>query len=109
MTTTHVYPPLTPEDFETQYDEKHRYMFTEDENGDMYYAYGHDRDSEFVRQLREYCIEIARSSPDDAEFSEGDITHLWAVTVEPAPEWRFTWRNVTESTPGAFPISVVTL
>ncbi|KPG13754.1 hypothetical protein [Mycobacteroides immunogenum] len=109
MTITRVYPPLTPEDFETQYDEKHRYMFTEDENGDMYYTYGHDRDDEFVRQLREYCIEVGGCPPDEAEFDSSDIEHRWAVTVEPAPEWRFTWLDVTESTPGAFPISVVGL
>ncbi|SKQ88719.1 Uncharacterised protein [Mycobacteroides abscessus subsp. abscessus] len=110
MTTTHVYPPLTPEDFETQYDEKHHYMFTDDEDCDMFYTYGHDRDEEFVSQLREYHIEILRwYDPDEVEFSEGDIRHLWAVTVEPAPEWRITWRDVTENTPGAFPVSVVVL
>lgn len=109
MTTTHVYPPLTPEDFETQYDEKRRYMFTEDENGDMYYAYGHDRDEEFVRQLREYCIEIGGVDPNEVDIDGVGIRHLWAVTMDPAPEWGFTWIDVTEHTPGAFPVSVIVL
>lgn len=109
MTTTHVYPPLTPEDFETQYDEKHHYMFVEDENGDLFYTYGHDRDSEFVRQIREYCIEIGGVDPDEVEIDGGDIDHRWAVTIQPAPEWQFTCRDVNENTPGAFPVSVVVL
>ena len=109
MTTTHVYPPLTPEDFETQYDEKRRYMFTEDENGDMFYTYGHDRNEEFLRQIKEYCIEIGGSDPEEVQFRPDDIEHRWAVAIEPAPEWRITWRDVNELTPGAFPVSVVVL
>lgn len=109
MTTTHVYPPLTPEDFETQYDEKHRYIFTEDEGGDMFYAYGHDRDDEFARQLKEFWIQIGGSDPVETWLHPVEIEHRWAVTIEPAPEWRCTWRGVNELTLGAFPVSVVGL
>lgn len=62
-----VHPPLAAEDFETQYDSKHRYMFIEHEDGDMFYTYGHDRDDEFARQIREYDIEIGGMDVEDAE------------------------------------------
>lgn len=106
MTTIH--PPLAAEDFETQYDNKHRYMFIEHEDGDMFYTYGHDRDDEFARQVREYDIEIGGMAAEDVEeITAEDVGHYWAVTVEPKPEWRFTWRDIDEKTPGAFPVSVI--
>lgn len=106
MTTIH--PPLTAEDFEMQYDADHRYMFTQDEDGGMLYTYGHDRDEEFTRQAREFAIEINDLDAEEADRLTVDVVnHLWAITTDPKPEWRFTWRNVDENTPGAFPVSVI--
>ncbi|MBE5476945.1 hypothetical protein [Mycobacteroides abscessus] len=105
MTTIH--PPLTAEDFETQYDAEHRYMFTQDEDGETLYAYGHDRDDEFIRQAREFDKEIGGIPADMLDVTVYSPRHIWAITIEPRPEWRFTCREVDENTPGAFPVSVL--
>ncbi|SKO29342.1 hypothetical protein [Mycobacteroides abscessus] len=103
-----VHPPLTAEDFETQYDAEHRYMFIQDEGGDMLYTYGHDRDDEFARQAREFALEIEDLDKEDADRLTADVVlHLWAVTTHPKPEWRFTWENVYVTTDGSFPVSVI--
>ncbi len=39
MTTVH--PPLTAEDFDTEYDAEHHYMFIHHEDGDILHTYGH--------------------------------------------------------------------
>lgn len=106
MTTIH--PPLTAEDFETQYDDEHRYMFIQDEDGDTLYTYGHDRDDEFARQAREFARDMNDEDDEDADRITGDVVnHLWAVTTEPKPDWRFDWGGIDENTPGAFPVSVI--
>ncbi|MEX3650431.1 hypothetical protein [Mycolicibacterium porcinum] len=108
-----VHPPLTAEDFETQYDVEHRYMFIEHEDADMLYTYGHDRDEEFARQVSEFDFELLGLDADEAQWTADDVHHRWAVVIAPKPEWRFTWidtqagRDIDESTPGAFPISLI--
>lgn len=77
-----VYPPLTAEDFETQYDNEHRYMFIEPEDGDMFYTYGHDRDDEFASQVVPYVL-------------GGDLFCIIGI------------HSADEDTPGAFPVSVI--
>ncbi|QZH69539.1 hypothetical protein [Mycolicibacterium farcinogenes] len=111
MTATH--PPLTAEDFNTEYYAEHRYIFIDDEGANMLYTYGHDRDEEFARQANEFDIEILGLDADEAQRTADDVHHRWAIVIEPKPEWRFTWvdaetgRGIEESTPGAFPISLI--
>ena len=111
MTAAH--PPLTAEDFNTQYYAEHRYIFIDDEDANMLYTYGHDRDEEFARQANEFDIEILGLDVVEAQHTAADIHHFWAITIEPKPQWRFTSRNtethknIEENTPGAFPVSVI--
>lgn len=109
---TAVHPPLTAEDFDTQYDAEHRYMFIEHEYGDMLYTYGHDRDEEFAQQANEFDIELRGLDAEDTQLTADDVHHRWAVLIAPKPEWRFwidtdTGEDIQESTPGAFPISLI--
>lgn len=108
-----VHPPLTAEDFDTQYDAEHRYMFIEHEYGDMLYTYGHHRDEEFARQATEFGVQIRGLDADEAQLTADDVHHLWAIVIAPKPDWRFTWIDIEtgcdidEGTPGAFPISLI--
>lgn len=101
-----TYSPLTAKDFDTQWDSTHTYPFFEDERGDRLYAYGHDRDAEFAAEATRFGIEIGELDPEDAECTTEDITHHWAVVTDPE-EQSFTWCDITENTPGAFPVSVL--
>ena len=110
MTTVH--PPLTAEDFDTEYDAEHHYMFIQHEDGDMLYTYGHHRDEEFARQVNEFDIELCGLDAEDAQRTAADVHRRGAVLIAPKPEWRFwidtdTGDEVKESTPGAFPISLI--
>lgn len=101
-----VHPPLTPADFETKWDSVHIYPFFEDEWGERLYAYGHDHDSEFAAAATDFHMEIGGLDLEDAECTAEDITHYWAVVIDPE-EMTFTWAGVTKDTPGAFPVSVL--
>lgn len=108
MTTTH--PPLVPSDFDFGED----FVFfgvplVESEHGEYMYAYGHVDPDTFAAAVDSYGEQV-----NGCDFSiccdrveTSAVRHLWAVTVEPPPEWRVTWRGITEHTPGAFPITVV--
>ncbi len=108
-----VHPPLSVEDFNTQYDVEHRYMFIEREDANMFFTYGHHRDEEFARQSNEFDIELLGLDADEAQRTADDVHHRWAIVIAPKPDWLVTWIDaktgcdIAESTPGAFPISLI--
>lgn len=99
------YGPLTAKDFELQYDATHRYMFFEDEFANGLYAYGHDHDAKFAAEVNAYDLHCSGYN-DWSAYTAEDVSHYWAVVTDPEM-LQFTWKGVTESTPGAFPVSVI--
>jgi hypothetical protein len=108
-------PPLTAEEFRagTPYVHKGIHLI-EDESGEWVYAYGHEPAQRFAAAVNEYDDAAAGPSytfPPEEQYTRGDVQHRWAVTVEPAdgPDgWRIDFRSSnTATTPGAFPVTVV--
>lgn len=78
-------------------------------------AQGHIPDRRFVAA----CNHMARSLGLRNVFDDrrlvlddvlGDVIRVWAVATEPphsAEEWWISWHDVTEQTPGAFPLTVL--
>jgi hypothetical protein len=85
------------------------------EDGGMV-ARGHVSDLRFIAA----CNRVSRKDAgltnlwDDrgATYAEArrDVKRLWAIAADPEPsgsDWAVIWANVTEDTPGAFPITVL--
>jgi hypothetical protein len=100
---------VSASDFEMVWDEDHTFPFFEDENADAIYGYGHIDDALFAQQVNEYDT-ICNGGPVDFETTASDVVHKFAVAFrvgERDDDWRFTWAGVTEATPGAFPLTMV--
>lgn len=118
MTTTAPLPPLTASDFEMQYDPDHRYPFFEDEDAAIF-AFGHPDPAELAEAINAYFVHCGASDPEgDPACTPDDVDHRWAVTTQRGDETGFRYRDITadgrhrditEDTPGAFPITVVIL
>lgn len=101
---------VTADDFEVQWDAEHTFPFFEDENGDGVYGYGHHDKEGFARQLNEFD-ELCTGGPSEDEYTADQVAHDWAVAYikpgDPDDYWMTTWHDVTEETPGAFPMTRV--
>jgi len=110
MTTiTATVPTLSAGDFETEID-GHRYSFIELEDGSTIVAHGHQDPTTFATEVNAYDVHVGGMKEDDAEVGADDVAHLYAKHLNPdadRDEWQITWRGITETTPGAFPITVV--
>ena len=102
------HPALTREEFEAGAPEVHHGVaLCEDENGNFIYAYGHRGKSVMARAINAYDKSTAGES---FGTNPGDVVHKWAVTKTPAdsPDGRWIhWGEVTQETPGAFPVTMV--
>jgi hypothetical protein len=96
---------MTPDDFTVQYDADHVISVIEDEHGRVF-AYGHD--SEAVARLVTDFYALASGSPEEP-IGPDEVYHLWAVTTSDEPDeemWYFGF-DITDTTPGAWPLSMV--
>lgn len=103
---------LTADDFTMKYDATHDFPFIETEDA-VIMAWGHDDDEALLDQVFEY------DKLCDPKYAErGDaaaLAHRWAVRLDPErdddPEmWWIKWAGddgaFTESTPGAFAVTI---
>ena len=97
--------PWGPSDFVTHEFGK-VYPFIEDEDAYGVYGYGHLAKEWFVDQVNDYDILMGGWGEDDL-YAPCQVQHLWAVASPDLPDERFTWKDVTSRTPGAFPITVI--
>lgn len=99
---------LTAADFEMKWDAEHTFSFTESEDAQIM-AFGHPDRQALAAEITEYD-KLSCGSVWDAEWATDpdDIRQTYAVLVDggPGDEWRIKWGQ-NESTPGAFPVSVV--
>lgn len=107
-----VYPPLTAKEFADGCgDSTAKIPMCEDEHGEYLYAMFHVPPHEFVTAAAVYYASMV--GPDQIEAVDpADVKHVYAVTVEPADGpngWFIRWGGVEPTTPGAFPLTVVTL
>lgn len=93
-------------DFETRLDAEHTYPFVEDEDAYGVYGYGHHDKQEFARLVNEYDIACGWSE-EVSPYTAADVQHLHAAPSRTLPDERFTWRDVTPQTPGAFPLTLI--
>lgn len=100
---------LTAADFTMIWDAEHTFSFTESEDATIM-AYGHPDKDALAAEIAEYDRLCAGPgySADDIEPYPDEIRQTYAVLVEggPGDEWLIRWEQ-DESTPGAFPVSVV--
>jgi hypothetical protein len=99
-------PPLTAEDFVAPGFTYRGVPVVEPEDGDCVFTHGHVDADLFVAAVHDYDSEFADPGAAEAHNPD-DVEHWWAVTIEPAPEWRIRWGGITADTPGAFPVTVV--
>lgn len=95
-----------PKDFVTVWDDENTFPFIEDENA-VIYGYGHHDKAKFVEVVKRYDMVVGGCDPEDCGCSEAEIQHLYAAPDRTYPEERFTWKDVTPETPGAFPLTLV--
>lgn len=99
------WPVAEPGDFNTE-DGGETFTVMEDENGDMYFAYGHVPETEMIAEVNRY---LRHTIPgDDFEAGAGWTQHVWAKFLDHYAE-RFSWEGATAETPHAFPLTVVHL
>lgn len=84
----------------------------EDEYGDTFFAPGHVDKETFARSVDHYDTEVCGLVMDvDAEPAEAEnVRHRWAVTVVDPSDgcgWAIYWGDITEQTPGSFPVTVM--
>lgn len=102
---------VDPKDFDVRWDNDITYPFFEDEDGSYLFGYGHQDKAEFARLVAQYDISNG-VDPEDADYTENDVSHLYAVAYHPVgrpedEEWRFTWDEVDKDSEGAFPLTVL--
>ena len=82
----------------------------EDDDGNYVYAYGHADKATYASAVNDLDAEMIGNATDDP-YTADDVHHLWAVTLKPADDpdgWLITWPDdVTDQTPGSFPMTVV--
>lgn len=110
-------PALTPSDFEMRWDADHTFPFTENEDATIM-AHGHHDPAEFVKQIKVYDTLVNGPEPYDDVMDEGEVKHYWAVRTnvnfedvddgEDIDGWWIKWGGITQDTPNAFPVTVVT-
>lgn len=104
---------LTAEDFGAHFDAEHYFRFVESEDA-VIMAWGHREPGEFLDEVFAYDT---LCDPTYAERGNpGDIQHRWAVRIAGADDvdggdgWWIKWSTpdgpVTESTPGAFAVTI---
>lgn len=106
---------VTEDDFETQYDDDHKFPFFEDENGNWVIGYGHTDRAEFAAGVNEYDA-LANAGTMFSElrpYTSDDVVHAYAIATKPGdspadPEyWSLNWHEVTDKTRGSFPVTLV--
>jgi hypothetical protein len=80
----------------------------EDEFG-QFVAHGHVSAEAMTAGMRAYAAEVGGATMEDGLVP---VDHVWAVLKHTAGAadddgWYFTWKDVTEDTEGAFPLTVV--
>lgn len=103
---------LTAEDFELKYDADHTFPFYEDENAYGVYGYGHGDATEFANAVNEYDRLADAGWETGDGYTGEDVMYGWAIGFEEyqyGGEWMWTrvlasGENVSEQTPGAFPV-----
>lgn len=105
-------PPVTAEEFADGCGFKYRDIpVCEDENAYWVYTHGHIDRRLFADVVNDYDEELAGPIDEDDKYDFGSVEHRWAVTLRTSddPEgWLIAWpKEVTEQTPGAFPMTVV--
>lgn len=94
-------------DFVTVFDDVNTFPFIEDEDGYGVYGYGHHDKAEFATAVNRFDLVVAGLDPEDCQYTAGDVKHLYAAPSPRLPEERFTWKDVTSETPGAFPLTLI--
>jgi hypothetical protein len=75
------------------------------EDGDHVVAFGHIHPLDMARAVTAYDVDMLGdldASPTQAK----DVKHVWAALTQ-GGDW-ITWKDVTEATSNAFPLTVVT-
>lgn len=94
-------------DFVVVWDDENTFPFIEDEDAYGLYGYGHHAKDEFAAAVNRYDLIATGLDPEDCVYTAADVQHLYAVPSPTLPEERFTWKDVTPETPGAFPLTLV--
>ena len=75
------------------------------EDGDHVVSYGHIHPLDMARAVTAYDTDML-GELDTSATQAKDVKHLWAALTR-GGDW-ITWQDVTEDTPNAFPLTVVT-
>lgn len=82
----------------------------ESEDGDLY-AYGHADPAAFVAAAEAWWRSLG-GDPADYDLDASSVAHRWAVCTIPADHpdgWWISWASdITQETPNAFPLTIVT-
>ncbi|SHU70261.1 Uncharacterised protein [Mycobacteroides abscessus subsp. abscessus] len=101
--------PVNVETFSTTHADG-SYPFVEDSAGDIYFGYGHQDKTEFAESLTDYFRKIQHDEIREPAAPQ-DVQHCYAISTHPEHE-SIRWgassnEQVTASTPGSFPITLV--
>ena len=80
------------------------FPFVEDEDCNIT-GYGHQDKAEFARLVNEYDAVCGNEMPGGEEYDDSDVAHDWVVLNGDGESLRY--RDVSESTPGAFPVTTM--
>lgn len=86
------------------------YPFVEDSGGDIFFGYGHQDKAAFAKSLTDYFRKVQRDQTREPATTQ-DVQHRYAISTHPEHE-SIHWGagpddEVTASTPGSFPITLV--
>lgn len=87
------------------------------EEGEHYITLDHVDPHAFLAQVDAENTALGVDPWDPGDVDDSDVQHRWAISEEPAnadAEWAVSWSSantgpVTETTPGAFPITLLSL
>lgn len=93
-------------DFVMVWDDENTFPFIEDEDANGLYGFGHHDKDEFAAAANRFDF-VCGLDPEDCSYTAADVQHLYAAPSPILPEERFTWKDVTPETPGAFPLTLI--
>ncbi|KQO98596.1 hypothetical protein [Leifsonia sp. Leaf264] len=109
---TEVRTPITVNeyDFAVKWDDERTFPFFEDEQAIGIFGYGHTDKQAFAAAVNDYDVYVGNVDPGEATYDASVVEHDWAVayTVNgDVNSWLLSTHDVTETTKGAFPVTVV--
>lgn len=101
--------PVSAETFSTTHADS-LYPFVEDSGGDIFFGYGHQDKTAFATSLSHYFRNVQKDESRSPATPQ-EVRHCYAVSTHPEHEsihWGASHNDeVTASTPGSFPITLV--